>query len=92
MKNILLIALLLSSSVNASELPLEIEKKAAALSSCTIKKPCEITIEKSSEQYVAKVKRSTIITDYGVLKYRTGSIDYHIFDNKGTHIESKATT
>ena len=71
---------------------LEIERKSAALSICTKELPCEITIEKNGVFYVAKVKRSAMITEYGVLKYKTGSTTYHTFDDKGVFIESKHTT
>ena len=80
------------ASIYASELMLEIEEKAAALSSCTKEQPCEITIEKKSVFYVAKVKRSAIITEYGVLKYTTGSTTYYTFDDEGVFIKSKHTT
>jgi len=92
MKRLLLLFLLSPISLSASELMLEIEKKAAALSSCTIEQPCTITIEINDGLYVAKVKRSTKITEYGVLKYRTGSTTYHIFNDKGAYIKSKHTT
>jgi len=71
---------------------LEIERKAAALSSCSRELPCEITIEKNGAFYVAKVKRSAMITEHGALKFKTGSVTYHIFDDKGAFIESKHTT
>ena len=91
-KSYLLILLLLPTSINASELMSEIEKKSAALSSCTKEQPCEITIEKNGVFYVAKVKRSAIITEYGVLKYTTGSTTYYTFDDEGVFIKSKHTT
>jgi len=92
MKQILLILLLLPTSLNAAEFMLEIEKKAAELSSCSIEQPCEVTVVKEDGLYVVKVKRSAIITEHGVLKYKTGSITYHTFDNKGIYIKSKHTT
>jgi len=92
MKKIFTILLVLPLHVNASELLIEIERKSAELSSCTTEQPCEITVEKSNNKYIAKVKRSVKITKYGVLKYKTGSITYHVFDEKGAYIKTKHTT
>jgi hypothetical protein len=92
MKQLFLIILLLPISLNANEVTLEIEKKAAALSACSSENPCEVSVIRDGDFYVAKVKRSTIITNYGVIKYKTGSITYHVFDNKGKYINSNNTT
>lgn len=83
--------LLLPISISASEFTIEIEKKAAALSGCTKKQPCKITLEKTGNTYTAKVSRSAIITEYGVLKYLTGSTTYYIFDANGYLIKTKRT-
>ena len=92
MKHFLLILLFLPVSLNASERLLDIEKKAAELSSCSIKQPCVITVDNTKDFYIVKVKRSTTITEYGVLKYKSGSTTYHKFDKNGVYFESKHTT
>lgn len=89
MNRLLLILFLLPATLNASELLVKIEKVSAVKSSCTVENPCEITIERSGNLYIAKVKRSVKITKYGVLKYTTGSISYHTFDANGAYIGTR---
>ena len=92
MRKILLLVLILPIQVYASDILEEIEKKAAKLSSCSAKQPCEITIEKRQSLYAVKVKQSAIITEYGVLKYKTGSTTYYEFNLKGKHLGARHTT
>lgn len=92
MKRLLLILFLLPATLNASELLAKIEKVSAVKSSCTVENPCEITIEGSGKFYkfyIARVKRSVKITEYGVLKYTTGSVSYHTFDANGAYIGTR---
>jgi len=91
-KTLLIFFLLVPYYLSASELELEIEKKASELSGCNKNTPCEVMIERNDRGYIVKVKRSVLITEFGVLKYTTGSIHYHIFDEKGTYVESRSTT
>jgi hypothetical protein len=92
MKKILLLILILPIQVYASDILEDIEKKAAKLSSCSVKQPCEITIEKKELLFVVKVKKSAVITEYGVLKYKSGSTTYHEFDLKGNYLGARHTT
>lgn len=54
--------------------------------------PCSITVEKTHEGYFVRVKASVLITMHGILKYKTGSTDYHQFNNDGIFIGTKHTT
>ena len=69
-----------------------IEIKAAELSSCSITQPCEITIDKKNSAYIVKVKQSALVTEYGVIKYKTGSTTYYKFDDQGQCYEVMRTT
>ena len=92
MRKIILLILILPIQAFASDILVGIEIEAAKLSSCSAKQPCEITIEKKQSLYVVKVKQSAVITEYGVLKYKTGSTTYHEFDLNGKHLGARHTT
>ncbi len=78
--------------IHASELSLEMEKQAAALSDCNKNIPCVISISNKKGGYIVKVKKSVVITDYGVLKFKPGSVTYYFFDLDGKLIRSSSTT
>ena len=92
MRFLIISVFLFSNAIEASDFTMEIEKRAASLSGCTIERPCVISIEKTKDQYVAIVRSSSLITEYGVLKFRTGSVTYYTFDMDGQLLGSRRTT
>jgi len=92
MRLIILLIALFPIQIYASDVLQDIEIRAAELGSCSVKQPCEITIEKKQSSYIAKVKKSAMTTEYGVLKYKTGSTTYYVFDADGRYLGVKHTT
>ena len=81
-----------SATIYAAEKFIEIEIKAARLSNCSQERPCSIVVKKNNDNYYVKVSSSSLITDYGVLKYLTGSVTYYTFDLDGNPLGTKRTT
>lgn len=92
MKLMIVIAFIFSQALEASSFNLEIEKKAAKLNSCSLERPCMISINKNEDRYIAKVNSFMFITEYGVLKAKAGSITYYIFDLNRKLLETRKTT
>ena len=92
MKKLLALILMLPFYTYAADLLSVIENKAAELNSCSKVQPCIITINKKNKVYFVKVKQSVQVTKYGVLKYKTGSVSYYKFDEKGKYLGFSHTT
>ncbi len=92
MRCLFILLLLIPQALEASDMTMEIEKKAAKLKACSVDKPCIVSISETEDHYVAKVSSSALITEYGVLKFTTGSITFYIFDKNGQLLETKRTT
>jgi len=88
--SILFISSFIHANANASS-NLEIERLAALEANCTKEQPCIISITMDKEKYVVKVNRSTLITPEGVLKFRTGSVIYYIYNSDGS-LEMRSPT
>jgi len=92
MKKLITLLFILPFYVYAADLLMVIEKKAAKLNSCSKVQPCVITIDKKNNVYFVKVKQSALITEDGVMKYKTGSISYYKFNEKGEYLGVAHTT
>lgn len=91
MKLLIILIILIPHILLASELAIEIEKKAAALSTCSSDKPCLVSVTEIEDGYKAKVTSSVLITEYGVLKFLPGSVTHYIFEKNGQLLRTHKT-
>jgi len=89
-KYLLLFALLFSGNVPGSEVFEKITKSAAKHGHCTIQNPCMITVHNQENGYSVLVRRSVMITDYGVLKFTTSAL-WIGFDKDGKFTKATPT-
>ena len=83
--------LLISLSAHSIDV-LEIERMAALEAICSISKPCGITVTVKEDKYIAKVTKSSFISPQGVLRYKSGSITYYIYNLEGVLLDIRKTT
>ena len=85
-KNVIIILLsvfLSTTVVRADNLAVKIELKAAEIDYCSSVQPCVVSVEKRNNRFIVTVKKAALITKYGVIKYKSGSTNYHIFNDQG---------
>ncbi len=90
MKYFLFFALLVSGNVPASDVIQKITTIAAKQGHCSKENPCLIKVHEQDNGYSVFVRRSAIITDYGVLMFTTSAL-WVSFDQDGKFIRSKPT-
>ena len=91
MKHLLILILLIPHIIHASDITTEIEKNAAALSSCSADQPCMVSVRDTEDGHSAKVTKCVLITEYGVLKFLPGGVTYYIFDINGKLLRTHRT-
>jgi len=89
-KYLLLCTLLFSGNVPGSDVFKKITKSAAKHGHCTKQNPCMITVHNQEKGYSVLVRRSVIITDYGVLKFTTSAL-WIGFDKDGHYTSATPT-